>query len=74
MSKELGSIKPAGGSEAAAGSTTVDQSTLDQLYKLRDNLNEDIKKSTEKFETTTSKLNFRIDHLKNALVALLDVC
>ena len=56
----------------AATATGVDQTSLHELYKLRDSLNSEIQKSTEKFEAATTKLNFRVDHLKKNLVVLLD--
>ena len=72
LSKELGGLKPAAHVESAAGSA-VDHSTLEQLYKLRDSLSQELQKTTEKFETSTSKMSFRIDHLKANLLAALEV-
>ena len=75
LAKELAKIH--GQSQAkqpseAATVTGVDQTQLQELYKLRDSLNTEIQKSNEKFEAASSKLNFRVDHLKKNLVLLLD--
>ena len=67
--KKIGS-KPA--TQGGAAESGVDKQTLDELYKIRDEFNQEIKKSTEKFESATSKMNFRIEHLKKNLVELMD--
>ena len=57
---------------AHSATTGVDAQTLEELYKIRENLNGEIQKHKEHFDTTTQKMNFRIDHLKKNLLELLE--
>ena len=72
LNKEFSKLAPGDGS-AAHGSSGASKEDLEALYKIRDHLNEELKKSHEAQEAATSKLNFRIEHLKKNLLQIYEV-
>ena len=61
-----------GAGQATGAAPAGDNSTVEELYQVREKLNEEIKKSGEAHEAAINKLNFRIDHLKKNFIILYE--